>query len=182
MTPGTITLFDQQVTTGTEYLSLSVRKNANFLELEKLLQLTQLRHLNVSSCDLEDQHLEVIGKIETLELLDLDATEITNYGLFFLEPLQNLKQLRLKDNPQLTNGCIDYLARIQSLEWLHAGNTSITLTGLSKLLDRVPLKMLILDFEFADQVEELKELSAAHPGLEILVKGRANIINGKLNN
>lgn len=181
-TPETITIFKQKIRIDAAYLSFRVWKNSSFKELDKLLQLTHIRHLNAASSDLEDQHLEVIGKMETLELLDLDATEITNYGLFFLKPLHNLKQLRLKDNPQLTNGCIDYLSELGTLEMLHAGNTGITIAGFKKLLDRVRLKTLILDSEFADLIEDLLQLSAAHPGLEILVKGRASIVNGKMNN
>ena len=96
MTPEIIRIFGQHVNTDVAYFSFSVWDDIPSKELQKLLQLTHIRHLNVSSCDLEDKHLEMIGKMETLELLDLDATEITNYGLFFLKPLINLKQLRLK--------------------------------------------------------------------------------------
>ncbi|MNJ91840.1 hypothetical protein D3C87_94950 [compost metagenome] len=181
MTPGTITIFKQNVQTDTVYFSVSFLDEIEIPELQKLVHLTNLKHLNLSSLDLRDEHLEIIGEITSLELLDLDLNEISDQGLRFLEPLKNLKQLRLKDNPQLTDGCIDQLVRIPSLEMLHAGNTSITISGLSRLLDRVQLKILILDYEFADLLEELKGLSNAHPSLEITVKGKASILNGRMN-
>lgn len=182
MTPENIPIFGQHVDTDTAYFSFSVWDDIPSKELQKLLKLTHIRHLNVSSCDLEDKHLETIGKLKTLELLDLDSTEISDHGLSFLEPLQQLKQLRLKDNPQLTDNCIDYLVRIPSLEMLHAGNTSITSTGLSLLLDRVQLKTLILDSEFADSIADLLDLSGRYPDLEIILKGTGCISNGRMNN
>lgn len=90
--------------------------------------------MNISASDLIDKHLEAIEKIDSLGLLDLDATKITGQRLFYLEPLKNLKQLRLKDNPQLTDMCIEYLLNIQSLELIHIGNTSITTVGARVLL------------------------------------------------
>ncbi|MCP4521911.1 MAG: hypothetical protein GY827_09530 [Cytophagales bacterium] len=150
-------------------------------ELEQLLHFKKLKHLNVSCSDLFDHHLAIIGKIESLELLDIDSTEITNDGLKHLIPLKKLSALRLKDNPQLTDECIVYLAAIEWLELIHIGNTSITMEGLTSLLQKNELYEIILGSEFNDKIEELKLLTQKYPDLEITLKGTGIIMNCKLN-
>lgn len=177
----TINIVDQEVRVDTDYLSLSFFDKIKISEIKKLLHLENLKHLNLSSSDLMDEHLEIVGKIESVELLDLDSTEITNQGLQFLEPMKQLKQLRLKDNPQLADKCIGYLSNIASLELIHIGNTSITIDGVRELLSKVELKSLIIDFEFDKLMDELLIITRLHPQLEITLKGTGIISNGKLN-
>jgi hypothetical protein len=174
-------IINKEVNIDADYLNLSFFGEIDNLELKKLIQLKKLRHLNVSSSDLFDEHLDVIIQIENLELLDLDSTEITDKGLQQLSQLKKLKELRLKDNPQLTDNCIEFLSNIKHLEFLHIGNTSITTSGLRTLLDNKKMKSIILDFEFENEIDELKRLTQKCPNLEITLKGTGIISNGMLN-
>ena len=182
MTQEIVDIVGHEVRIDADYLRLRFFGEIEISEIQKILRLKNLKHLKLSSSDLIDKHLEAIGKIDSLELLDLDATDITNQGLFYLEPLKNLKQLRLKDNPQLTDICIEYLLNIQSLELIHIGNTSITIVGLRKLLSKVELESIILEKpEFGNLIDELLIITSGHPKLEIILKGIGIISNGKLN-
>ncbi len=174
-------ILNKEVNIDADYLNLVFLGEIDSLELKKLTQLKNLRHLNISSSDLFDEHLLVIGQIETLELLDLDSTEISNKGLQQLSHLKKLRELRLKDNPQLTDSCIEFLSNIEHLESLHIGNTSISTIGLRTLLDKKKMKSIILDFEFENRVAELKKLTQKYPNLEITIKGTGIISNGILN-
>ncbi len=174
-------ILNREINIDTDYLNLSFYGEIDKNELKKLTQLKRLKHLNVSSSDLYDKHLEIIGQLKTLELLDLDLTEITDSGLKNLIQLTQLRKLRLKDNPQLTNDCIAYLLDIEQLELIHIENTSITIDGLIKLLTQKELKTVILDCEFDNSIDELLSISEKYPKLEIVFKGTGIMSNGKLN-
>lgn len=174
-----INIINTAYETTTDYLNLSFLGKIENTEIQKLLKLTKLRHLNASNTDLLDKHLETIGQIYSLELLDLDSTEITNNGLKFLENLKQLKELRLKDNPQLTDDSITYISNIELLELIHIENTSITIDGLKTLLNRKKLKEVILDSD--ESINELIEITKEHRGLKIILKGTGIISNDNLN-
>ena len=171
---------NKEVNIDTDYLNLSFFGEIDIIELKKLALLKKLKHLNLASSDLLDKHLEFIGQVETLELLDLDLTEITDNGLRNLQSLKQLRELRLKDNPQLTNNCIQFLSNIEQLELIHIENTAITIEGLIKLLNHKELKSIISDFESKNEIEELIRITEKYPKLEITLKGTGVISNGKL--
>ena len=92
-----------------------------------------------------------------------------------------MRELRLKDNTQLTDKCIEFISEIEKLELIHIENTSITIKGLIKLLSLKELKSIILDFELDYEVDKLLKVSEQYTKLEITVKGKGVISNGKLN-
>ncbi len=171
---------NKEVNINTDYLSLSFFGEIEITEFEKLYQLKKLRHLNLSSSDLFDKHLEIIGQLKSIKLLDLDLTEITDNGIRNLKPLKQLKELRLKDNPQLTDKCIEFLSDIEQLELIHIENTSITVIGLTKLLNKKKLNSIISDFYLDNDINDLLRVSKKHPKLEITLKGKGLISNGRL--
>jgi len=136
--------------------------------------------INASSEEIVDTHLEIISQVSSIELLDLDVSEITDAGIPFIIPLQNLKALRLKDNPQLTDACIPHLAKLKDLKSIHLGNTSVTIDGLETLCSQLQLEEVILNYRFEDFVSKLKQISKAHPQLSILIKGTGTIKNGEM--
>jgi len=176
----TITLFSDITPLETPYLSLLFLNKIPLDELRKIIQLTKLQHLNASSEEIVDTHLEIISQVSSIELLDLDVSEITDAGIPFIIPLQNLKALRLKDNPQLTDACIPHLAKLKDLKSIHLGNTSVTIDGLETLCSQLQLEEVILNYRFEDFVSKLKQISKAHPQLSILIKGTGTIKNGEM--
>lgn len=178
----TIRILDNEVRLETNYLSLLFFGKIQMSEWEKLAQLKNLKHLNVASSDLVDAHLEIIGQLKTLELLDLDLTEISDNGLRKLKSLKQLVELRLKDNPQLTDECIEFLLEIEQLQFIHIENTSITIQGLTKLLTHKELKSVIVGIEFNNEIDELVRITEKYPKIEITFKGTGIISNGTLSN
>jgi len=176
----TINLFNDITSLETSYLSLLFLDEIPLDELQKITQLTKLHHLNASSEEIVDAHLEIIGQVTSIELLDIDTSEITDAGIPFLIPLSNLKALRLKDNPQLTDASVGHLAKLRNLKSIHLGNTSITIDGLETLCSQLQLEEVILSYRFEGFVSELKQLSKAHPQLNILIKGTGTIKNGEM--
>jgi hypothetical protein len=85
----------QEVALDTDYLRLSFFGSLQEADLYKLLKIHNLKHLNLSCSDLSDMHLKTIGQIKTLQLLDLDSTEITAAGLHHLSALKQVHELRL---------------------------------------------------------------------------------------
>jgi hypothetical protein len=177
----TIIIFDQTVAIDTTYLSLVFVEQLNSTELMKIRKLSKLTTLNASNYLLNDEHLEIIGSIAGLETLHLVMTEITDEGIAYLGPLIKLQELRLKDNPQLTDACIPHLAMLQALKLIHLGNTDISVEGLTELMSKVALTTLILDSELDEYIEPLLQLSREYPKLEILLKGTGTIAKGTLN-
>lgn len=80
----------------------------------------------------------------------------------------------------MTNDCIEFLFDIEQLELIHIENTSITKTGLIKLLTQKELKSVILGSEFDNEIDELLKITEMCPKLEITLKGKGLISNGKL--
>ncbi|AFM03660.1 hypothetical protein Fleli_1223 [Bernardetia litoralis DSM 6794] len=175
-----ITIINKSVDIQTEYLNLTFFGKIEKNEIQKIRQLEKLKHLNLSSSDLIDEQLEIIGKIENIQVLDLDLTEITNQGISFLKYLQNLKELRLKDNPQLSDNCIEHLITIKSLKFIHIENTAITIDGLKKLLCKSNLESIIIDAKFNNQLNKLIQISEQYPEIEIILKETGLILNGKI--
>ena len=175
-----VQIFDQEASVHTEYLNMVFIEELTVEDLQKLRQFTNLTHLNASFYKLEDEHLPYIAAVSTIELLDLVLTEITDKGLAALVPMTNLEELRLKDNPQLTDNCLTHLSRIKSLKLLHLDNTDVTVAGLKTLLADLVLETVILDSDLATHQDELKQLSVQYPNLEIRLKGTGTFFNGEL--
>ena len=94
----------------------------------------KIDHINLRSTEIGDQEIGwLVSRLEEIEMLDMDETNISNEAIANLTQLGSIKELRLKDNFELTDDCIGDLNNIPSLQLLHLGSTSITLEGLKKL-------------------------------------------------
>ena len=163
-----------------KYLRFALIGEQKINGLKSLSQLKNLRHLNAAGCYLIDHDLVAIGQVESLELLDLDLTDITDDGLQHLSTLTNLSELRLKDNGQLTDDCVDYLLHLENLKLIHIANTSITINGLKKMVSHLNLETIIIDSDFNNDIDELLRITEKYPKLTIIFKGRGDISNGKI--
>ena len=175
-----IIIFGQEVSSETAYFNMVWLEEIHRDELLKLKQLKQLRHLNASFYKLNDVDLEVIGQLKSVELLDLVMTEVTDEGLKLLRPMVNLEELRLKDNPQITDAGLEHLSGLKNLKLIHLGNTSVTIAGLQVILRNIALSTLVIDSDFKESLNELGAMSLEYPSLEIIVKGTATVSNGEI--
>jgi len=111
-------------------------------ELAKLSQLRLLKSASFADADLTDIGLGSICKVSTLENLNLQGTQISNDGIRLLRSLPNLRYLRIKDNLQLNNDCVQHLARLTNLVDLAIHETSIDQNGLNLLVSMYSLRYL----------------------------------------
>ena len=152
----------------------------NMAELEKLRSFPALQSASFSGTNLDDAGLELVSRVETLENLDLQETQITNDGLVCLENLPRLQYLRLKGNTQLDNGCVSRLLRLVGLVDLGIHETAIDENGLRALVPMTNLRDICLDVWNGNySFEALIEVSTRMPACRILAKGHGEFFQGK---
>ena len=123
--------------------------------------------LAMSGPEIDDGHVEKIGQLLTLKLLDLRGTSISDDGLKSIAPLVQLEQLnlvgtqvsddglralgglvRLKtlllSSPLITDKCLDIIAGFTELNYLSLSGTGITDAGLEKLGQLKQLRRLAI--------------------------------------
>jgi len=132
----------------------------------------------------EDDHLLLmLSKVKSINMLDLDETDITNEGIKYLTKLEQLKELRLKGIQQIDDDCMEQLNQIKDLELLHLGGTSVTLDGLSKLSDLQKLKVLLLSVPEAEEIKEkMLLLNAMLPHCEFILNYKSYEFDEENNN
>lgn len=130
-----------------------------------------VKRANLRTSDIDDEGIEVMVKrITSIEILDLDETNITGESVKLLTRLEGLKELRLKGNSTIGNECVEYLSTMKNLELLHLGGTSVTVDAVSKLASLQNLKLLLLSAADNENVQEkLFELAVALPNCRFIV-------------
>ena len=64
-----------------------------------------------------DEYLELLAtNVKSIDMLDLDETDITNDGIAFLTQMDFIKELRLKGISEIDNDCISHLNKIKKME------------------------------------------------------------------
>jgi hypothetical protein len=149
-------------------------------ELSKLPFFPNLTSASFTESNLNGSGLAWVCDCNLLENLNLQGTKITDRDLQSLYKLGNLKYLRLKDNPQLTDNSISYLLSLTMLIDLQIQETSITEKGLRLMRNMPNLNQIILS---EDPVRFTKsgliEISKNLPDTTILVKGVGEYLKGK---
>lgn len=121
-----------------------------------------------------DEYLELmVTQVRSINMLDLDETDITNEGIEHLAKLDFIKELRLKGIRNINDDCIVHLNKIKGLELLHVRGTSITLDGALKLDALKELKQLFIsDKNEESDPEKIKQLRELMPDCEFVVNGQ----------
>ncbi len=152
-----------------EFVDLSDREFENGDELAELLRLNRLQYADFAYSDLDDDGLAVIGRIGSLEGLDLQCTRITDGGLRHLREMPSLTALRLKENRQLTNACVEHLLEIRTLANLQIHWTSIDHDGLRGLASLPNLEFLCLRVEDDNfSAKDLDEFRRRKPDCQLV--------------
>ena len=89
----------------------------------------RVKEINLRRAQINDLALEPLGKLDTLEKLDLSATAITDQTVEVLLRLKNLGELNLRQTAISDNG-LARLAELNRLQKLDISNTNITGRGL----------------------------------------------------
>lgn len=119
----------------------------------------------------EDEEIEMmVTHVQSINMLDLDETYITNYSIQLLSQLSFIKELRLKGCREIDDEAIPHLNNIKGLELLHLGGTSITLNGVLQLSANHPLRTLLISVDDPEQHQnDLTIIAQRFPGCEFIV-------------
>ena len=119
--------------------------------LQHLKGLPRLMCLNVGGCDLNDEALDVIGQLISLQSLDVSCTRnISNDGLSHLISLTRLTELNISNCRRITDGglaCVASLSNLLELDvskFDHGSDPCISNRGLTHLSKLRKLKVLTI--------------------------------------
>jgi hypothetical protein len=128
------------------------------IDLEPLRELTGLRYLSLEGTGISDRGLLYLFPLQNLEVLHLNKA-ITDEGLATLARLHRLVELRLTDS-QVTDAGMKVLKNFPGLQRLDLEGTQVTAKGL-EALKGAPLKQLHLGPKMTDAASQaLKSFSA----------------------
>lgn len=145
-------------------------------ELAKLSEFPNLKTVSLDSTNLNDYGLKFVCQCPLIDNLNLQDTKITKIGIAYLVRLKKLAHLRLKENWQLDNSCVIHLNTLDNLVDLQIHETSIDKDGIANL--NLPNLRNLLVGEADRGI--LLALSKRLPECEILVKGKAEYLNGEV--
>jgi len=137
---------------------------------------THLERVNFRIWDhVDDDQIEMmITHVQSINMLDLDETEITNHSIELLGKLSFIKELRLKGCNEIDDDAIPHLNNISGLELLHLGGTPISLNGLLQLSATHPLRMLLISVDDPElHQNELTTIAQRFPACELIVNHKA---------
>lgn len=95
----------------------------------------------------DDDIMRMNSRVSSIYQLDLDETDISIDAIESLTRIDFITELRLKGISELDNNCVKFLDKINGLELLHIGGTSITLDGILKMTASDKLKTLLFTHE-----------------------------------
>lgn len=145
--------------------------------------LTHYNHIDFRESGITDEELHLfVTKVRSVNMFDLNGTEITCDGIEALTKLENLSELRLKECHHIDNKCIPYLNKITTLKFLYVKGTPITIDGLLGLGNLVHLEDLFFsDTAVEDMDNKLKTLATLLPQCRLIMDGKELPRNGEEN-
>jgi len=141
-------------------------------DLRHLVDLTELRYLNLRDSQITDAGLACLKGLIGLEELWLHNTQITGAGLVYLKGMTRLHDLWLF-NTRITDAGLEHLKDLTGLQQLFLRGTQVTNMGLEHLKGLTGLQYLDLDnTQITDAgLAHLKSLT----GLKTLLLGETQI-------
>lgn len=126
----------------------------------------------------EDDEIEMmVTHVQSINMLDLDETDIANYSIQLLSQLSFIKELRLKGCRKIDDEAILHINHIKGLELLHIDGTSISIKGVLQLSTSHPLHMLLIGVDDPEQhQDELTTIAQRFPDCELIVNHKSYTI------
>ncbi|MEJ8820143.1 hypothetical protein [Lacibacter sp. H407] len=123
----------------------------------------------------DDEQIEMmVTHVQSINMLDLDETEITNYSIQLLTKLSFIKELRLKGCNEIDDDAMTHLNNIKGLELLHIDGTSISIKGVLQLRADHPLRMLLIRVDDPEQhLSDLTTIAQRFPDCELIVNHKS---------
>jgi hypothetical protein len=93
-------------------LNLSENRRVENPAMRWIAEMSQLTHLNLSACGLNDRGIDHIVKMSNLTHLDISyCTRITDIGLKKLKNMRNLEDLYIRGIPKIKHASVKWLER-----------------------------------------------------------------------
>lgn len=102
----------------------------------------ELKSLNVSGSAVTDEGVRLLGQFPALVQADLSSLQINGAGIEGLEPLSNLRELRLMSVKMGSSSGWEHLSRLSQVETLNLTSTNITDADVPVLISMTGLKDL----------------------------------------
>ena len=130
--------------------------------------LKELRNVNMQGSCLRDKNVQYFAALPHLEHLNISHCNISDEGLKHLQGCTKLVNLKIADNPKITDKSIPILLSLKGLVCLSIGSTGITAKGATQLR-----KLSIKSLEWPILLRKQKDLQAVRksmPGIFISTK------------
>lgn len=101
--------------------------------LKNLAKLKKLRSLTLGSANIKKTDLQYLYQMPNLIYLSLKRCALTDSDLGFLDVMPNLESLSLCSSPELTDACIDRIAKLKKLQYLDLRECPISIAAFKKL-------------------------------------------------
>jgi hypothetical protein len=131
-----------------------------------------LSHVTFKVSGVTDNELRLLTNwVKSIGTLDLEGTEVSNLGIFYLTSLVSLTSLRLSNCERINDGCIPFLNQLESLQSLYINGCDLSLEGLNYLHGLRNLSVLgISPAQAAARPEVLQQLQTLYPRCKIVIK------------
>lgn len=133
--------------------------------LGELKTMTKLRRIGLNDNQLRPQAFVELGKLQSLEVLELSRVAATDAEIMSLPVLPKLYRLGLQHNSAITGRCLKHLAQFPSLLYLHLDDTSVRPMDLL-VFKGTKLRAVEIDGTLAGAAE-LKKVRALCPQISI---------------
>jgi len=135
-------------------------------QLQTMCALSSIQTLNLRGTTVKDAHLESIARLTDLQVLNLSlAKQISDKGIAFLAPLQNLRELDLSFT-SLSDAGASHLGSLTNLSYLDISLTSVSDASVPSLSKLRNLKVLRVRDSGISRMGR-KQLEQALPGCRI---------------
>ncbi|WP_020528107.1 c-type cytochrome domain-containing protein [Flexithrix dorotheae] len=125
-------------------------KEVTKANLEALLKAKdQVTWLNLSDCNITDEHLEIIGQLPNLTKLRLDKNEITDAGIKHLEKLEHLEYINLYGS-KVGDESLNSLKKLPNLKKVYLWQTNVNKEAVSNVKEERPDMEINIGVEMED--------------------------------
>jgi hypothetical protein len=145
--------------------------------IEDLVYLPKLKELRFST-NIDDKDLEYIGKLKSLEFLDISSFEISSYGIDKLKNLPKLKRLNLW-NAYMSDAEMEPLRKLTCIEHLDLGGDQLTDETLVNLESMKELQYLYIMFDHFNGTG-LRYLKGLDHLQELIIESKDKMIGAEL--
>jgi hypothetical protein len=137
--------------------------------LAHLAPCTNLEHVRLGGCRVDNRVTTALAQIQSLQSVDLQHTfAVTDEGIAALKALPKLRVIKLSPqfSPRITDASLVGLGEIKTLEEIEVNETWLTYDKGFSHLKALPLKKVVLGKVIATEAD-IAKLKADHPAADI---------------